>query len=68
LHLAMMVITKVSNSFFTHVLSCIFIGGTIGSTNELSCILHTINCFRTHYLGHVCRSCLKYVLSWIPII
>jgi hypothetical protein len=55
LHLVTMVVTKVSNCLFTYMLSCIFTGGIIGFTNELSCILHTINCFLTHYLSHICR-------------
>jgi hypothetical protein len=51
LHLVAVAVTKVSNYFFTYVLSCIFVGGIIGSTNKLSCILCTINCFLTNYLS-----------------
>jgi hypothetical protein len=46
LHIAT-VLVKVSNCFFRHMLSCIFTGGIIGSTNELSCILCIINYFLT---------------------
>jgi hypothetical protein len=46
LHLATVVV-KLFDYFFIHMLSCIFIGGIIGSTNELSCILCIINYFLT---------------------
>jgi hypothetical protein len=64
--------------FFPHVLSCIFIGCTIGSTNELNCFFSTINCFLTYYLSQVCSyvklSCIsvkldtQYLLSCIHVV